>query len=151
VPKPSHLQSVNPNSAPAAPGASSNTGGVTVESVAKPGKRRFFSAADKLRIVRAAAACTKRGDLEALLRREAIYSSQLTRWRDQLALHGREALGVHKRGPKPKHDAKDLRIAELEKRTRKLEAKLLLAGKVIALQKKASEILGIDLGSEDES
>ncbi|WP_437491606.1 hypothetical protein WME75_15935 [Sorangium sp. So ce1014] len=44
----------------------------------KPGKRRKFSAAEKLRIVRAAAACTQRGDIEALLRREGIYSSLLT-------------------------------------------------------------------------
>ncbi|WP_437769227.1 transposase [Sorangium sp. So ce764] len=58
----------------------------------KAGKRRKFSAAEKLRIVREAAACTQRGDIEALLRREGIYSSLLTAWRKQLALHGSEAL-----------------------------------------------------------
>lgn len=122
-----------------------------VEVVPKPGKRRRFTAAEKLRIVRAAAACTERGDVHALLRREGIYSSHLAAWRKQLALSGSEGLGMRKRGRKPKHDAKDRRIAELEKHTARLEAKLSLAGKLIALQKKASEILGIELASEDES
>jgi transposase-like protein len=119
--------------------------------VAKPGKRRTFTAAEKLRIVREAAACTEWGAIEALLRREGIYSSLLAGWRKQLELHGSEALAGRKRGPKPKLDAKDRRIEELEKRARKLEARLSLAEKLLALQKKASEILGIDLGNEDES
>ena len=102
----------------------------------KAGKRRSFSAAEKLRIVREAAACNERGDIEALLRREGIYSSLLAGWRKQLELHGSEALAGRKRGPKPKLDAKDLRIAELEKRANRLEAKLSLAEKLIDLQKK---------------
>jgi transposase-like protein len=116
----------------------------------KAGQRRFFSAAEKLRIVREAAACTERGDIEALLRREGIYSSLLAAWRKQLALHGSEALAGRKRGRKPKLDAKDKRIAELEKRAAKLEAKLVLAGKLLDLQKKAASILGIELASDEE-
>ena len=58
---------------------------------------------------------------------------------------------AQKRGPKPKLDAKDKRIAELEKRAARLEAKLELAGKLIDLQKKVSAILGIDLASDGES
>jgi transposase-like protein len=119
--------------------------------VPKPGKRRSFSAADKLRIVRQVAACTKRGDIEALLRREGIYSSHLAAWRKQLALHGSEALGGRKPGRKPKYDAKDKRIAELEKRAAKLEAKLSLAQKLIELQKKVGLILDVDLATEGES
>ena len=115
--------------------------------VTTPGKRRTFSASEKLRIVREAGACTERGDIEALLRREGIYSSHLAAWRKQLALHGSEALGGRKRGPKPSLDAKDRRIAELEKRAARLEAKLALAEKLLDLQKKVSAILGIDLGS----
>ena len=116
MPKPSHLRSVDPTPAPAAQGAAPRPSGAAVESVPKPGKRRKFSAAEKLRIVREAAACTQRGDIEALLRREGIYSSLLTAWRNQLALHGSEALA----GRKPKQDAKDRRIAELEKRSARL-------------------------------
>ena len=47
-------------------------------------------------------------------------------------------------------DAKDRRIAELEKRTAKLEAKLALAGKLLELQKKAASILGLELTSDEE-
>ncbi|KYF57228.1 hypothetical protein BE08_31220 [Sorangium cellulosum] len=73
----------------------------------KPGKRRKFSAAEKLRIVREAAAHAQRWDIEALLRREGIYSSLLAAWRKQLALHGSEALADGEPGRKPKQDAKD--------------------------------------------
>ncbi len=59
---------------PAAQGAPPHRSGVSVETVPKPGHRRSFTAAEKLRIVREAAACTRRGDIEALLRREGIYS-----------------------------------------------------------------------------
>jgi transposase len=121
-----------------------------VESAPSAGKRRVFSAAEKLRIVRAAEACTERGSIEALLRREGIYSSLLAAWRKQLGLHGTAGLAGRKPGRKAKMDAKDRRIAELEKRTAKLEAKLVLAGKLLDLQKKAASILGIDLASDEE-
>ena len=136
---------------PAPPDAAPHARGVSVETVPKRGKRRSYSAAEKLRIVRQAAACTKRGDVEALLRREGIYSSLLTAWRKHLALHGSEALAARKPGRKPKLDAKDRRIAELEQRAARLEAKLSLAEKLIDLQKKVSAILGINLATDGES
>jgi transposase len=181
VPKPSHLRSINPSLARAAQGASASASGGsaesvleplrasdldsatvpqgaagsasggTVEVVPKPGRRRSFSAAEKLRIVRAAASCTERGDVEALLRREGIYSSLLAAWRKGLALRGVEALAAHTPGRKPKLDAKDRRIAELEKRAARLESKLVLAEKLIDLQKKVSAILGINLSTDGES
>jgi transposase len=181
VPKPSRLRSVNPTLAPAAQGAAPGAGGPPAEAVATPlrsldlisapaaqgvalrssglsvealpkRKRRTFSAAEKLRIVREAAACShQRGAVEALLRREGIYSSLLSAWRTQLALHGSEALAGQKPGRKPKLDAKDRRIAELEKRAARLEAKLSLAEKLIDLQKKVSAILGINLATDGES
>jgi transposase len=151
VPKPSHLRSINPTPAPASPEVAACPSDVAVEVEPKPGRRRSFTAAEKLRIVRQAAACTQRGEVEALLRREGIYSSLLSAWRKQIDLHGTEALAGRKPGRKPKQDAKDLRIAELEKRAAKLEAKLSLTGKLLELQKKAAFILGIDLASDDES
>jgi transposase-like protein len=138
-------------SAPAAQGASPHPSGVCFETLPKSGKRRTYSAAEKLRIVREAAACTKRGGVEALLRREGLYSSHLAAWRKELALHGSEALAGRKPGRKPTLDAKDRRIAELEKRTARLEAKLALAEKLIDLQKKVSAILGINLMTDEES
>src|SRR5680860_907045 len=48
-------------------------------------KRRRFTAAYKLRILREADACTQAGETGALLRREGLYSSHLSSWRKQRA------------------------------------------------------------------
>ncbi|WP_437954905.1 hypothetical protein WME76_25495 [Sorangium sp. So ce119] len=137
MPKPSHLRSVDPTPAPAAQGAAPRPRGAAVEGVAKPGKRRKSSAAEELRVVRGAAARTRRGDIEALLRREGIYSSLLAAWREQLAPHGSEALAEREPGRTPKQDAEDRRIAEIEERSARLGRKLALAEELIALQKKS--------------
>ena len=53
---------------------------------AKPAApRRRFTAQDEERILAEAAAWTKPGELGALLRREGIYSSHLSKWRQQAA------------------------------------------------------------------
>ena len=114
--------------------------------------RRTFSAADKLRIVRKADACIasgERGSLEAMLRQEGLYSSALSSWRGQLGARGATGLEPRQAGRKPKLDAKDRRNAELVKRNVGLERKLHIAEAIIALQKKAHEILGIALPETD--
>lgn len=88
--------------------------------------RRSFTAAEKLRILAEADACTARGELEALLRREGIYSSHLSNWRAQRQVRGTEGLPGAKPGRKPKLDAKDRRIQELERKTARLERELLI-------------------------
>jgi transposase-like protein len=45
--------------------------------------RRQFTAAYKLEMVEAADRCTELGQIGALLRREGLYSSQLSTWRHQ--------------------------------------------------------------------
>ena len=50
--------------------------------------------------------------------------------------------------PKPP-DARDKRIAELERKNRRLEAKLAQAETVIVIQKKVASLLGIPLKSSD--
>mgnify|MGYP002065136290 CR=1 FL=1 len=44
-------------------------------------ERRRFTAEEKLRILEEADACTEPGEIGALVRREGIYSSYLSRWR----------------------------------------------------------------------
>lgn len=111
--------------------------------------RRRFSAAYKRRIVREADRCTKPGEVGALLRREGVYSSSLSTWRRQRDAGELAGRGL-KRGPKaqPK-DPRDKRIAELERQTRRLEAKLAQAETIIAIQKKVASLLGIPLKSVD--
>ena len=125
--------------------------GVALETVPKQ-PRRVFSAADKLRIVKEADACLasgERGALEAMLRRERIYSSLLSSWRMQLGTHGAEGLAARKPGRKPKLTVADRRNAELMKRNAELERKLHIANVLIGLQKKAHELLGLALPESD--
>ena len=92
----------------------------------KPGVRRTFSAADKLRIVKEAAACSAsgtRGGIEALLRREGIYSSPLCAWRVQLGAYGAAGLVAKAPGRKPKLSEAERRCVELAKRNALLERK----------------------------
>ncbi len=108
-------------------------------------QRRRFSAEEKERILREADACTERGALGALLRREGIYSSHLTSWRAQREEKGLAGLAPQRPGPKPQKDAKDRVIEQMQKRTAKLEKELRIAKALIELQQKAHEILGIAL------
>lgn len=108
-------------------------------------QRRRFRAEDKARILKEADACTERGELAALLRREGIYSSHLTHWRAQLEREGVAGLEPKKPGRKPLRDEKDRRIERLERERTKLEKELELARKVIDLQVKAHEVLGLAL------
>ena len=115
--------------------------------------RKKYSASEKLRIVKAADAAVasgERGALEALLRREGIYSSHLSAWRQQLSARGAEGLAAQKPGRKPKLDEKDREIVALKKQLAKVERKLLVADAVIELQKKAHAVLGIALPEYDE-
>jgi transposase len=113
-------------------------------------QRRRFSKEQKLRIVREADAC-KRGEVAALLRREGIYSSHLTVWRQQLRAQGEEGLEAKRPGRKASRDAKDKQIERLERKNARLEREILIARKLIEMQGKAHEILGVALpGIEDD-
>jgi transposase-like protein len=118
---------------------------------AKPARRRF-KAEDKRRILLEADACTRSGELGALLRREGLYSSSLSAWRAARKRGEIAGLAPKKRGPKATPpDPRDRRLAEMERENGRLKARLERAEGLIAIQKKVSEILGIHLpGSGDE-
>ena len=106
--------------------------------------RRKFTAAYKLRILKEAESCTELGQIGALLRREGLYSSNLTSWRRQVA----QGLIPKKRGPATqKADPHVRRIAELERENEKLAHKLKQAELIIDVQKKVAELLK---GSSEE-
>src|SRR3954464_14283950 len=94
--------------------------------------RRRFSAEYKLGILRQAEACTRPGEIGALLRREGLYTSHLTAWRKQRDAGALEALD-RKRGAKPA-DPRDARLAALERRAERAEAELEKARRVIEVQ-----------------
>jgi len=108
-------------------------------------QRRRFTPDDRERILREADACTERGELGTLLRREGIYSSHLSTWRAAREREGLSGLQDKRPGPKPTRDAKDRVIEQQDKRIAKLEKELRISRALIELQEKAHEILGIAL------
>ena len=73
--------------------------GASVEST-PPKRRRRFTASEKLRLLKAAEAALATGELgalEALLRKEGIYSSHLSAWRQQPGARGTTGLAAEAR------------------------------------------------------
>ncbi len=108
--------------------------------------RRRFTAEYKLRILTLADACTGRGSMGALLRREGLYASNLNTWRTQRERGVLSALTPKKRGRK--ESVRNPLIAENEKLRRdneRMTNRLRQAEIIIDIQKKVSEILGIPL------
>jgi transposase-like protein len=121
-----------------------------VEVVAKATRRRF-SAEYKLKILREAEACTRLGELGALLRREGLYSSNLTTWRAQRRTGELGGLAPKKRGPVPK--AKNplaAKVVALEREVTRQTARAERAEALVDLQKKVAEFLGIVLPRNGE-
>lgn len=109
-------------------------------------KRRRFSAQEKLRILKEADACTKPGEQGALLRREGLYSSHLTEWRRARERGELDALSPKKRGRKAKEvHPLEKKVAELQRSLEKAELRAKRAEALVELQKKVSELLGIQL------
>lgn len=111
---------------------------------AKKRKRRTFTAQYKLKIVQEADRCTEPGGVGALLRREGLYSSQLTNWR-RARDQGQLAALNRKRGRKPDPDA-DLRyeLEKMRKENERLKKRLDKAETIIDVQKKLCTALGLD-------
>ena len=120
-----------------------------VEVMAKPVRRRF-TAEYKLGVLRAVQGCKGRGELGVLLRREGLYSSHLTQWRKQRERGERQGLS-RKRGPAPKqrHPLTD-KVKVLERENARLKLRAERAESLVELQKKVSEILGIELKQSAE-
>jgi transposase len=104
-------------------------------------RRRQFSAADKLRILHEADHCPV-GQLGALLRRARLYSSHLTKWRQQRAAGALTALAPRPRGrPAPSPAARE--VAQLREENARLARQLAAAQTVIEVQGKVSALLGL--------
>ncbi len=108
-------------------------------------KRRHFSPEYKKRILEEADACTERGQIGALLRREGLYTSHLDKWRRQREQGTLAGLTPKKRGRKPNPEAAEL--ARLRREKERLEKKLQRAETIIAFQKKLADLLGIPMDS----
>lgn len=122
-----------------------------VEVMAKA-KRRHFSAKEKLRVLKEADKTTEVGGVGALLRREGLYSSHLTEWRRARAAGELDALEPKKRGRKATEvNPLEKDVVELKRALAKAELRAKRAEALVELQKKVSELLGVQLPTpEDE-
>lgn len=111
--------------------------------VPEKAKRRRFTAEYKLWVLKQVEACTEPGQVGALLRREGLYSSHLVAWR-----RARDAGALHelakKRG-KPGAHPLQREVERLRRKNDVLRRHLDQAHKIIEVQGKVSELLGIPL------
>ena len=110
---------------------------VSSEVVARAQRRRF-RAEYKLRILQEADRCAP-GELGALLRREGLYSSNLSKWRRQRQAGQLAGLRPNKRGRKV--DARAQEVTRLERENARLQVQLERAELIIEAQKKLLVLL----------
>lgn len=135
-------------------GANSNGAGVAGPAERPPdpevpekAQRRQYSASFKLKVLRQADACTRPGEVGALLRREGLYSSLLSTWRRQRERGELDGLSGGKPGkPATDRDKLATEVKRLRRENERLRHKLKQAETVIDVQKKVSDLLGIPLG-----
>ena len=112
--------------------------------VSAKASRRRFTAEYKLGILKESDSCTELGSLGALLRREGLYSSNLNTWKRQRDRGVLSGLTPKKRGRK--ESGRHPLLAEndkLRKENERLTKRLKQSDMIIDVQKKISEILGI--------
>jgi transposase-like protein len=114
-------------------------------------RRRTFTAADKLRILRQVDEAGA-GGIGAVLRREGLYSSLLTDWRRQRDAGAYEALKAIRRGPKvASNHPLAAEHAQLLRDNKRLALRLQRAEAVIEIQKKVALLLGLTIASDEPS
>ena len=122
-----------------------------VTEVPEKARRRAFTVEYKRKIVKEAESCKGTGEIGALLRREGLFSSHLTTWR-QARDRGELAPGAatKKRGPKALAvDPRDKKIAELERQNAKLTTRAERAEAIAEIQKKLAALFGRPFPSEE--
>lgn len=107
--------------------------------------RRRFTPQYKLKILREAERCSTPGEIGALLRREGLYSSNLSTWRRQREAGALASMSATKRGRHTKLSAQDKELERLRRDNERLRRKLSQAEQIIDVQKKLSEVLGVAL------
>ncbi len=97
--------------------------------------RRRYTSHYKLEILRKADACTKPGEVAALLRKEGLYSSHLVTWRRQRDVGLTPKTRGRKRTADPRMKQLEREKTSLESDKRRLERRLQRAEAIIDFQK----------------
>jgi transposase-like protein len=120
-------------------GAASSSGVPDPELAERP-RRRRFTAEYKLRVLREAEACTRKGEIGAMLRREGLYTSHLTAWRKQRDAGALVGLAPRKRGPRGP-SPEQVENEALRRRLERTQSELETARRVIEVQGNVSALL----------
>lgn len=104
-------------------------------------RRTARSDADKLRIIAEADACTERGELSALCRRERIQSGQIATWRRRLAENGASGLAGRVPGRKAATSPEARELERVKCENERLRQQLGVKDDLLELQKKAFSII----------
>lgn len=111
-------------------------------------KRRQYSAEYKLRILRELDECQGKGEVGSLLRREGLYSSLVSKWREQRERGSLNGLAGQRRGPKVDPNAAEL--ARLQRENQRLKEELERAELIIEVQKKVAQLVGAKPAPKNE-
>jgi len=109
-------------------------------------QRRRFTAEYKLAMLDAADACREPGEVGALLRREGLYTSHLSVWRQQRREGALDGLSPNKRGRKLRRTAEARQVEQLEREVKGLREELRKAHVIIDVQKKGSSGFSVGRG-----
>jgi len=116
--------------------------GIPDPEVEPKAQHRHFTADYKQKILEEIDATTHPGEIGAILRREGLYSQLISKWRQQRQRHGLTDTTQTPRGPKPNPQAAQLE--QLQREKARLQARLEQAERIIEIQKKVSQLLGIE-------
>jgi len=114
-------------------------------------KRRTYTAAYKLKVLGEADAARGSGEIGAVLRKHGLYSSHLTKWRQEREAGILEGLTPHKRGPKSKANPLTDELEKLRRDNAQLTDRLRKAELVIDVQKKVAMLLGLPVAGTEAS
>jgi transposase len=103
-------------------------------------KRRTYTAKYKLSILAKIEAATGRGSVGEIMRRERLYSSLISEWRNQRDAGALEVMSGQRRGPKGKHPAL-VANERLRAEVSELKEQLQTAQTLIEAQGKVSGLL----------
>jgi transposase-like protein len=114
-------------------------------------KRRTYTGEYKQQVLAEADAARGSGGIGAVLRRHGLYSSHLTKWRQERKSGILEGLAPQKRGPKSKTNPLTAENQKLRRDNDRLTDRLRKAEIIIDVQKKVAMLLGIPIAETEVS
>jgi transposase len=112
-------------------------------------KRRTYTGAYKQQVLAEADAARGSGEIGAVLRRHGLYSSHLTKWRQERKSGILEGLAPQKRGPKSKASPLSVENQKLRRDNERLTDRLRKAEIVIDVQKQVAILLGLPIAETE--